>query len=860
MLRPVAILLVLATGGGTSAQTADVIREISELRLPARPLQVNPFGGVMQQRQPPPVPPPPGVVPAELDGKPARREARRVRIPGPTPGGPVKFDTHGDPLPPGAIARFGTARLRHGGEPIALTFSPDGKWLASLSATEDGIRLWDTATGKEVARFTLPVTAAAFARDGRLVIADGSACRVWQPATNAVRELPDGTIPEHTTVLAAHPDGIAFVAASVQKVVLLDLQTGKPRREFKLPGGAPPTRAAFSPDGRWLAACGQRTGVWLWDTKTGKRARTYPHTEGDDCEFAFSPDGTRIAVATNRVRVYPTDAEEEVEGYASPDDEHARPVFSADGKSVLVALPDGNVKRFDAATGELKGEWPAPAGENRRPPVALAPDGALVAAVDVTNGIRIWDPKTGNGPAVERLTMLYDPGFTADGKAVACLDSISRLHQFDPLTGKPGEVIRLPIGEDTPVSFDPRARRAAAVSTNEDSDVQLIDVDTGKVTLKFLPPANTGMPTVAFCPTDRNRLAVFSPGTVAVVSAVTGRTARTLDVGMQQHPQKGAFSPDGRLIAVTTPALSVWEVSTGKRRFEVDLTNPNDAVFSPDGKLLAAWDNSDTVVIFDLRTGTTVRRFQLPNSDGSLSCAAFSPDGRRLATGDQSGVVALWDVATGEAVLVLDRHEGQVTGFCFHPDGTRLLSTSQDGTALYWDLSARPRPKEAAGVGGFDDALKLLGSPDAAHAQRGMEFLFRRPADAVKLLAEKLPVPKPVPADRVARLVADLDSDDFLTRTAAAKDLEAVGGEAGAALRAAAEKSPSAEVRRSAGELAAKADAPATRPDDLRVLRAVEVLEHVGTPAARDVLKAWAGGPAGHRLTVEAAAAVGRMK
>jgi hypothetical protein len=215
-------------------------------------------------------------------------------------------------------------------------------------------------------------------------------------------------------------------------------------------------------------------------------------------------------------------------------------------------------------------------------------------------------------------------------------------------------------------------------------------------------------------------------------------------------------------------------------------------------------------------------------------------------------------VATAESLLVLDRHEGQVMALCFSADGTRLLSTSSDGTALLWDLTARPQPKADQTVAGFDDSFKLLGSPDAALAQRGMDFLYRRPAEAVPFLAKALPVPKPLPAERLAKLIADLDSDDFLTRQAAAKEMEAVGGEATAALRTAAEKSPSAEVRRTAGELAAKADAPATRPDDLRVLRAVEVMEHLGTPAARDTLKAWAAGPAGHRLTTEASAAARR--
>ena len=35
------------------------------------------------------------------------------------------------------------------------------------------------------------------------------------------------------------------------------------------------------------------------------------------------------------------------------------------------------------------------------------------------------------------------------------------------------------------------------------------------------------------------------------------------------QPARGAISPDGRLIAINSQPLSVWELSTGKKRFEL---------------------------------------------------------------------------------------------------------------------------------------------------------------------------------------------------------------------------------------------------------------------------------------------------
>ena len=185
-----------------------------------------------------------------------------------------------------------------------------------------------------------------------------------------------------------------------------------------------------------------------------------------------------------------------------------------------------------------------------------------------------------------------------------------------------------------------------------------------------------------------------------------------------------------------------------------------------------------------------------------------------------------------------------------------------DGTALVWEIPDTPLPTgpvEAA-VTGFDEAVKLLGSADAAQAQRGLDYLYRNPVEAVKQVGSRIPVPAALPAATLAQYVADLESDEFPTRERAVKALAQIGGEAGPLLKQAAENSPSAEVRKRATELLIQIDAPAARPDDLYVLRAVEVMEQLGTPQAREQLEKWAAGPSGRRVTVEATAALARLK
>jgi WD40 repeat protein len=863
-------VLVLVAVSAAGAQNARVQQQVQLLitELDSRgPREIpNPFGGGGVVVPAMPVAQklrilPPGAPPQEIPQSPSRQ--RPIR-PAPVPAGPPKFDRHGDPLPAGAVARYGTVRLRHGPEPIGLGFSPDGKVLGSISTTDDGIRLWEPDTGKEVHRLNTPVTLAAFARDGSILVVDENRCKQWIPAGNIIRDLPENALPENVQSLAVHPDCRSFVVGVPQKVVQIDLRTGKPMREFRCAIEQFPTRLVFSPDGRWLAGSGQKSGVWLWDLKTGKRVRTY-RSEFDFPEYGFSADGSRIVIAGEQLRVYPTDSEEVADEYKPPEGVFLAPRFSADGKWVYAISNDGDVIQVNAATGEAKDPWETP-DMALRAPMAISPDGALAAAVDQTGGIRIWDPRTGKGPEAERLPLLEGPGFSADGKTVWCLAADSKIHGFDAGTGKPGKVIDLPVDESTPVFWDPTTRRAVALIGGDQFELQVIDVDAAKVVGKFTVPQMGGVPLVAFCPTDRNRAAVFGQGSVVVVNLATGKPIRSFNLGKMEEtpPSHGAISPDGRLVAIATPgrALSVWEASTGKKRFELDsFQNPEGAAFSADGRLLAVWNTAGNVAVFDVRLGSVVRRVESASPDPSNNTVAFSLDGKRLAVGERDGSVTVWDIASGDPLVTLDRHDGFVTGLAFSRDGKRLASTAQDGTVLVWEIPDKA-PPAAPGltVGGFDEAFRLLGSSDASNAQRGMEYLYRRPAEAVKQCAERITQKAGTPVERITKLIGDLASEDFPVRQAALKTLEAVGGEAAAELRQAAEKSGSPEVRKLAGEALTKIEASAPSADDLRGLRAVEVLENIGTAEARALLTRWAAGPAGQRLTSEATAALARLK
>ncbi|MBA4187102.1 MAG: hypothetical protein C0467_03705 [Planctomycetaceae bacterium] len=822
------------------------------------------------QRPPGVVAPPPGInnggpLPPGINPNPDEPPRPRPRPSRPLAGNPItptKLDRHGDPLPAGAVARYGTVRLRHGPEPIALGFTHDGKVLGSMSNTYDGIRLWDPATGKELARLNSPVQFASMARDGTIVFVDDSRCKHWTPVVNKIRELPEKTLPDNTQCLAVNPNVRSFAVGSQQKVTLIDLETGKHIRELKYPGDQVVTRLVYSSDGRWLAGGGQDTGIFLWDLRTFKRVRTY-RAEHNFPDFAFSSDGTRIVIAGDKLQVYPTDSEEPADEYKAPEGEFMSPRFSDDGKVVYAVSASGDVVEVNAETGEAKEPLAAPE-DAVHPPLTIAPGAAFVAGIDQSGGIRIWNPKTGKGPGAERLPSLLQPGFSPDGKTLWTLTVEGRLHSFDAATGKPAKVVDLPVDEGEGATWDPTVRRATTVVGGEEFELQVIDVDTQKVVGKLSVPSSSGLPIPAFCASDRNRIAMFLQGSVSVCNVLTGKTIRTISFGKSEEspPSRGAISPDGRLVVVGSAGpLTVWEVSSGKKRFDFNAIPASvGTTFSPDGRKLVAWDAAGNVVVFDIRFGTVARRFQLEGAAGDGISVAFSHDSNRLAVGGHDGRVAVWDIGTGDPVATFDGHDGFVTGLAWNREGTRIASSATDGTVLVWEVPIKAGAVAEVVVAGFDEAFRLLGSPDPANAQRGMELLYRNPVEAVKQCGERIAVPVAAVPGRITKLIKDLDDEDFPVRSAAVKELEAIGGEAISQLRKVIEKSESAEVRKLAGEVATRIEMSPPKPDDLRAARAIEVLESLATPEARVVLTKWASGPLGHRLTTEANSALARLK
>jgi hypothetical protein len=475
--------------------------------------------------------------------------------------------------------------------------------------------------------------------------------------------------------------------------------------------------------------------------------------------------------------------------------------------------------------------------------VRFTPDGHTLLVSSWGGQTGSWQPLTGELRSAlkeppkgfaGRADMLLGTALSSDGTKAALVDAKGVLHIWDPATGKAWcHISEPPVGEDQ-ADFSPDGN--VLVVKHKDNIIRLWDTMTGKL---------------------RCSLTRF---------------------GELRFPHPHGFSPDGRVLA-TAPSsqdksvIRLWKTATGKEMGQLvwqDSTYPTCLLFSPNGKfLVAAHDtrrpgnrrpDDRSLRLWDLATGRELRRFHAPAGD--IRAAMISPDGKTLAAGAKDTVV-LWELATGKERGRFTGHAEWVWSLDFSQDGRLLASGSLDHTALVWDMTGlSPEGKRITRALRPDEIEALwaeLGNEDGIRAYRAMWMMVAAGHPSVTFLAERLRPRESVADDRLRRLLADLDSDQFKVRIQASTELEELGELAETAVRKTIAGKPSLDARRRLETLLEKIEARILSPKELLTLRALEVLEHIGTPEAKQVLHTLASGPAEARLTQEAKASLERL-
>jgi WD40 repeat protein len=805
----------------------------------------------------------------------------------PRPAAPVRLDHHGDPLPDGVRFRLGTVRLHHDGDVMALAWLPDGRTLAS-AGSDCTVRLWQMPGGKRLTQWD-KLAGVVFSPDGRrfacgegtnapgegnsdiciIDVATGKKRRRFRAATTG-RALFNLTPGYHMGVYS--PDGkILAIRERASGVRLYAVEGGKELGHLKakvLEFGRP---VAFAPDSRSVLVAVDN-GLFRWTFGTGAKEKILGDDGRTAFSFAFSPDGKTLAAVVEHdvitLRSWPAGKEQRRLGMKTGDvGGNTVLAFSPDGK-LLASTEAGTIRLWDTATGE-----PVRRFEGLRESVwdlAFSPDGSLLAAAGSDNAVTVWEVRAVKSPrpltGVGHLLDLV--GLAADGRTLLTRSADGALTVWDSRDGR-------------------RLRKVAG--GEEGIDRALFGPAAGRARAALRQEAQSGRGKAAFA-RERINCSAFSPehALLAVGTRDDGRilllrkTAKGIehlhlddDAPVQQARKRGfqvavaqlTFSPDGRTLAATYSGdrLILWDTRTGRPHHILTLPRGSEPYrsleFSPDGRLLAL---SDRRALYLVESASGQRFRELPLGGLCVDSLAFAPDSRTLAVGEAGPcAIQLWDLPSNKQSRTLQGHRDIVEPLVFSPDGTFLLSGSRDGTVLSWDIAAvlrhRPAGKDLSPAR-LSEFWADLASKDAARAQRAVAELIQAPDAALPLLARSLPPARPEETARVASLIADLDHEDFSRRDRAAKELAKVGESAAPALRKTLTEKPSPEVRRRVEALLEAIEARRLSPDRLRTLRALQVVETIGTPAARQLLERLAGGASDVPLTLDAKAAVRRLE
>jgi len=133
------------------------------------------------------------------------------------------------------------------------------------------------------------------------------------------------------------------------------------------------------------------------------------------------------------------------------------------------------------------------------------------------------------------------------------------------------------------------------------------------------------------------------------------------------------------------------------------------------------------------------------------------------------------------------------------------------------------------------------------------------PIQAVPCLEKRLQPLAPIDQKIIAQAIADLADDRFQVRRAASAKLRTFGELVVPALHRRLQTVPPLEERQRIEGLLLEAKQPLS-PDALRIVRAIGVLEYIGTPGAKMTLQRLAKGAADARTTQQAQSALRRLE
>lgn len=267
-----------------------------------------------------------------------------------------------------------------------VEYSPLGDTVATACDYQDGVWLWDAATGNSIAKLCDTAVSdglAVFSPDGAnvLVLAMFYDLRLLHIASSATKAKYRGRNARFS------PDGSQIVSACHGEAKIWDTETGVTIASLK--GHQDSVRTtAYSPNGRFIVSASEDGTAIVWNTATDLIAHTLRGHHDSVRSALFSPD-SRLIVTTSEdktARIWSTVTGEEIAKLEGHERGITNAAFAPDGRLVATASRDKYVRIWDATTGMCVGVI---RDSNPIFDVAFSPCGTRVATASKT-GLRCF--------------------------------------------------------------------------------------------------------------------------------------------------------------------------------------------------------------------------------------------------------------------------------------------------------------------------------------------------------------------------------------------------------------------------------------------------------------------------------------
>jgi eukaryotic-like serine/threonine-protein kinase len=467
------------------------------------------------------------------------------------------------------------------------------------------------------------------------------------------------------SVIDPQESRVAFVGlnSSRRVIEIYDRNTGRRLHQLK---GHPesPRDVAFSPNGRYLAAAIPDGTVIEHDLSGASSPRVLRGHDDRVVAVVYSPDGELIASGSQdaTVRLWRRQDDRPERTLVG----HSREVqgLTFEDEATLISIDSSGELRRWSLDSHLDGVM---RGHSLYVyPLALSPDGMMLASGDWNGEMRVWNSTTAellHRHQIRETSSLYDILFSFvmlhDGRNIAITSGSGSYAPHDLAIHdlRSGALIR-------------SLGKVSALST---------------LGLTSRPP----------------RLIVAGRGQGHVFDPVTGELTGHFEKsnrGLAIHPKGDRFAyrgGDGRIIMICDAStLEVRQrIDAREALRDIRMRPVNALAFSPDGRHFAMAADRD-IAVFEVESGHLVRLID-GHAEAVLSLA-YSPDGSRLASGSDDRSVRIWDTSDYSALVSLRGHRDQVQTVLWSADGERLYSSSGDYSVRLWDTRSL-RERHAAG-------------------------------------------------------------------------------------------------------------------------------------------------------------------